>query len=90
MIPEIMQFANLTNLQQFLDILQLVLVCFPTYVLLMIIYVVNVFNSVFYILSECTEVSDCPNAGKDFQCNFNFCECESGFYFDDFSCADGK
>ena len=48
------------------------------------------FTNLLTFLSECTEVSDCPNAGKDFQCNSNFCECESGFYFDGFSCADGK
>ena len=53
-------------------------------------FLILFFTYLLTFLSECTEVSDCPNAGKDFQCNFNFCECESGFYFDGFSCADGK
>ena len=43
--------AIIMDVHVFLDILQLVLVCFPTYILLMINYVVDVFDSVFYILS---------------------------------------
>ena len=40
-----------------------------------------------YFVSECTEKSECPNGGKNFECNFNVCECATGFVRDDDFCV---
>ena len=44
----------------------------------------------FCLPSECTQTSDCPNGGHNFECNNNICECGAGFMISyDNSCQIG-
>ena len=38
-------------------------------------------------LSECNDVSECPNKGENYVCIFNKCSCDSGFELDGQDCV---
>ena len=38
-------------------------------------------------LLECTEYSDCPNGGQNYECVTNICTCETGYILKDDACV---